>query len=55
MSALIASASIGQSLSSFFDAVGKFFSDLAALHWGALIVGLALLLGEPDPAHASVL
>ena len=41
MSVLIASASIGQSLNSFFDAVGKFFSDLAALHWGALIVGLA--------------
>jgi uncharacterized membrane protein YbhN (UPF0104 family) len=37
----LASASIGRSLSSFFDAVGKFLSDLAALHWGALIIGLA--------------
>jgi uncharacterized membrane protein YbhN (UPF0104 family) len=37
----MASASIGQSLSSFFDAVGQFFSDLAAVHWGALVVGLA--------------
>ncbi len=35
-----ASASIGQSLSSFFDAVGQFFSDLAAVHWGALALGL---------------
>ena len=32
--ALLASASIGHSLSSFFDAVGQFFSDLAAVHWG---------------------
>jgi uncharacterized protein (TIRG00374 family) len=39
--ALPASASIGQSISSFFDAVGKFFSDLAAVHWGALLLGLA--------------
>jgi uncharacterized protein (TIRG00374 family) len=38
---LLASTSIGQSLSSFFDAVGQFFSDLAAVHWGALAVGLA--------------
>ena len=37
---LLASASIGQSLSSFFDAVGQFFSDLAAVHWGALLLGL---------------
>jgi uncharacterized protein (TIRG00374 family) len=37
---LLASASIGQTLSSFFDAVGKFFSDLAAVHWGLLAVGL---------------
>jgi uncharacterized membrane protein YbhN (UPF0104 family) len=39
--ALLAATSIGQSLSSFFDAVGQFFSDLAAVHWGALLVGLA--------------
>ena len=37
----LASASIGDSLSSFFDAVGQFFSDLAAVHWGALVLGLA--------------
>ena len=37
---LLASASIGQSLSSFFDAVGQFFSDLEAVHWGALVLGL---------------
>jgi uncharacterized membrane protein YbhN (UPF0104 family) len=35
-----ASASIGQSLSSFFAAVGQFFSDLEAVHWGALTLGL---------------
>ncbi|MGH2854783.1 MAG: lysylphosphatidylglycerol synthase transmembrane domain-containing protein [Solirubrobacteraceae bacterium] len=36
-----ASTSIGDSLSSFFEAVGQFFSDLAAVHWGALVLGLA--------------
>jgi uncharacterized protein (TIRG00374 family) len=35
-----ASASLGQSLSSFFDAAGKFFGDLAAVHWPALLLGL---------------
>jgi uncharacterized membrane protein YbhN (UPF0104 family) len=35
------SASIGHSLGSFFDAVGQFFSDLAAVHWGLLLLGLA--------------
>jgi uncharacterized protein (TIRG00374 family) len=40
MTAPLASTSIGSSLSSFFDAVGKFFSDLAAVHWGALALGL---------------
>jgi uncharacterized membrane protein YbhN (UPF0104 family) len=39
--ALPASTSIGDSLSSFFDAVGQFFSDLAAVHWGVLLLGLA--------------
>jgi uncharacterized protein (TIRG00374 family) len=39
--ALPASTSIGQSISSFLDAAGKFFSDLAAVHWGALLLGLA--------------
>ena len=36
-----ASASLTDSLSSFFDAVGQFFSNLAAVHWGALVVALA--------------
>jgi uncharacterized membrane protein YbhN (UPF0104 family) len=36
----LASASIGQSLTSFLDSVGKFFSDIAQLHWGVLLVGL---------------
>ena len=35
-----AASSIGHSLNVFFDAVGKFFSDLAAVHWGALLIGL---------------
>jgi uncharacterized protein (TIRG00374 family) len=39
--ALIASTSIGQSVSSFLEAGGKLFSDLAAVHWGALMLGLA--------------
>jgi uncharacterized protein (TIRG00374 family) len=37
---LPASASLGQSISSFFEAVGQFFSDLAAVHWPALVLGL---------------
>ena len=40
MSALLASTSVSHSVSSFFDAVGKFFSDLAAVHWPALLLGL---------------
>jgi uncharacterized membrane protein YbhN (UPF0104 family) len=39
---LSASTSIGHSLSSFLEAAGQFFSDLAAVHWGALVLGLAL-------------
>jgi uncharacterized protein (TIRG00374 family) len=38
--ALLASASVGHSLSSFFDAVGQFFSDLEAVRWGLLALGL---------------
>jgi len=38
---LPATTSIADSLSSFLSAVGQFFSDLAAVHWGALVVGLA--------------
>jgi uncharacterized protein (TIRG00374 family) len=37
----LASTSIGHSISSFLNAVGQFFSDLAAVHWGALALGLA--------------
>jgi uncharacterized protein (TIRG00374 family) len=40
VSALLASASVGHSISTFFDAVGQFFSDLAAVHWPALVLGL---------------
>jgi len=35
-----ASASVGQSISSFLDAAGHFFADLAAVHWPALLLGL---------------
>jgi uncharacterized protein (TIRG00374 family) len=35
-----AATSIGHSLDTFFDAAGKFFSDLAAVHWGLLLLGL---------------
>jgi glycosyltransferase 2 family protein len=41
VTAQLASTSLGHSISSFFDAVGKFFSDLAAVHWFALLLGLA--------------
>ncbi|MFI5009313.1 MAG: YbhN family protein [Solirubrobacterales bacterium] len=40
MSASPASTSIADSLNAFLEAVGQFFSDLAAVHWGALVVGL---------------
>jgi uncharacterized protein (TIRG00374 family) len=36
----LASTSVGHSVSLFFDAVGKFFGDLAAVHWPALALGL---------------
>jgi uncharacterized protein (TIRG00374 family) len=39
--ALTASTSIGQSIDSFLEAAGQFFSDIAAVHWGALLLGLA--------------
>ena len=41
MPALFASASIGHSIDSFFEAAGQFFSDLAAVHWPSLLLGLA--------------
>jgi uncharacterized protein (TIRG00374 family) len=34
-------ASLGGDISSFFNAVGKFFSSLADIHFGALFIGLA--------------
>ncbi len=37
----MASTSIGDSLNTFLEAAGRFFSDLAAVHWGALTLGLA--------------
>jgi uncharacterized protein (TIRG00374 family) len=37
----LASTSVGHSLSSFFNAVGQFFSDLEAVHWWLLLLGLA--------------
>ena len=40
MPALLASTSIGESFTTFIDAVGQFFADLAAVHWGALALGL---------------
>jgi uncharacterized membrane protein YbhN (UPF0104 family) len=36
----IASSSVAHSLDSFVEAAGQFFSDLAAVHWGALVLGL---------------
>src|SRR5690242_3829252 len=33
-------ASLGDSFSAFFDAVGSFFDSLAAIHWLSLFVGL---------------
>jgi uncharacterized membrane protein YbhN (UPF0104 family) len=41
VSAPLASTSIGHSVSSFLEAAGQFFSDLAAVHWPALVLGLA--------------
>jgi uncharacterized protein (TIRG00374 family) len=38
-------ASIGDSFTSFFDAVGDFASNLAAVKWGALLLGLAIFVG----------
>jgi uncharacterized protein (TIRG00374 family) len=39
---VLASASLAKGINAFFDAVGKFFSDLAAVHWGALTFGMVL-------------
>ena len=41
MTEVLASASFSSSINQFFDAVGKFFADLAAVHWGSLVLGAA--------------
>jgi uncharacterized protein (TIRG00374 family) len=38
-------ASVGDSFSSFFDAVGDFASNLAAVNWLALLLGMAIFVG----------
>ena len=38
-------ASIGSSFSSFFDAVGDFFANLAQVNWLALLLGMAVFIG----------
>jgi uncharacterized protein (TIRG00374 family) len=38
-----ASTSVADSFNAFVEAAGQFFSDLAAVHWGALVLGLAFL------------
>ena len=38
-------ASLGDSFSSFFDAVGSFVENLAAVRWGALVLALCLFIG----------
>jgi uncharacterized membrane protein YbhN (UPF0104 family) len=38
-------ASIGDSFSSFFDAVGDFAENLAAVNWLALLLGMAIFVG----------
>ncbi len=40
----LASTSIAQSINSFFNAAGQFFSDLAAVQWPALTIGIVLLI-----------
>ena len=42
MIGVLASASFSKSVDQFFNGVGKFFSDLAAVHWGALALGMVL-------------
>ena len=44
MDPLLASTSLGKSISSFLDAAGKFFSDFTQLHWGALALGLGFFM-----------
>ena len=51
----LASTSVAQSFDSFVEAAGQFFSDLAAVHWGALALGLIFFGLEPHAALARVL
>ena len=37
-------ASIGDSFSSFFDAVGDFAANIAAVNWLALLLGMAIFI-----------
>jgi uncharacterized membrane protein YbhN (UPF0104 family) len=37
----VLATSFAHSFNAFTEAAGKFFSDLAAVHWGALVLGLA--------------
>jgi uncharacterized protein (TIRG00374 family) len=46
MTAPLASTSIGHSLNTFFNAAGQFFSDLAAVHWWLLLLGLLCFGGN---------
>ena len=41
MTEVLGSTSFSGSVSKFFDAVGKFFADLAAVHWGVLALAMA--------------
>jgi glycosyltransferase 2 family protein len=38
---MVAASSLAHSFNDFAEAAGQFFSDLAAVHWGALALGLA--------------
>jgi uncharacterized protein (TIRG00374 family) len=44
--ALLASASFGNSINSFFDAAGKFFASFAAIHWGALVLAMLFFVAN---------
>jgi glycosyltransferase 2 family protein len=45
-SALLASTSVGESITTFFNAAGQFFADLEAVRWGALLLGLLFFAGN---------
>jgi len=51
-------ASLGKSLDAFLDAVGKFFGNLAAVHWGSLalaLVSFSIYLALRSRAYFNVL